>query len=220
MVKTSILTSLPNPDILRRKAQSVALLDAIMSPDWQYRYYSFNSKWSAGEMMASMRNGCGDNFFILFTQDGAILKGLAHETPISPWAREDKSLWPGIFEGVPTEFAEFLTEPAFDIPNTTYCLWRLHNDESWRMGSVQNPDDDGTRDGSEEHLTIFIGGPEAYQAYALEYYEKNLPIESLKQIYDHVPLSDELVRSLNPEVNVPSLRPDLDEIGYPSAEKA
>jgi hypothetical protein len=38
------------------------MLDAIMSPDWEYRYYFFDSKWGLSEMMASMRNGQGDDF--------------------------------------------------------------------------------------------------------------------------------------------------------------
>ena len=36
-----------------------AVLDLIVSPDWDGRYYSFNSKWSENEQMGSMRNGCG-----------------------------------------------------------------------------------------------------------------------------------------------------------------
>jgi hypothetical protein len=51
---------LPPPEQLRRLCQSLAMLDAIFSPEWQYRLYSFNSRWAKGEMMASMRDGQGD----------------------------------------------------------------------------------------------------------------------------------------------------------------
>jgi hypothetical protein len=71
---------------LKKLCQSLATLDAIMSPEWEYRYYSFNSKWAEGEMMASMRNGSGDEYFILFNSEGAIMKGFAHESSMSPWA--------------------------------------------------------------------------------------------------------------------------------------
>ncbi len=50
-----------------------------MSPEWEYRYYSINSKWDEGEMMASMRNGSGDEYFILFDSHGAIMKGFDHD---------------------------------------------------------------------------------------------------------------------------------------------
>ena len=129
MVMKSTLSALPDVITLRRKAQSLAVLDAIMSPDWQYRYYSFNSQWDADEMMASRKNGSGDELYVLFNPTGAILKSFDHESFMSPWAREDESLWPHIFAQVPADFQAFLKEPAFDIPNTTFCVWR-RNEES------------------------------------------------------------------------------------------
>jgi hypothetical protein len=66
-----------------RQARAL-MLEAIMSPDWEYRYYSFDSKWGLDEMMASMRNGQGDDFFILFNNNGAIIKGFDHESTMSP----------------------------------------------------------------------------------------------------------------------------------------
>jgi len=122
MVMKGTLSILPDVVGLRRKAQSLAALDAIMSPNWQYLYYSFNSKWDSGEMMASRKNGSGDELYILFNSSGAILKGFDHESFMSPWARDDQSLWPSIFDGVPAVFEQFLKEPFFDIPNTTFCV--------------------------------------------------------------------------------------------------
>ena len=75
MVTKATLESLPDIEGLRRLSQSLAMLDAIMSPEWDYRYYSFNSKWAENEMMASMRNGQGEEYFILFDSHGAIMKG-------------------------------------------------------------------------------------------------------------------------------------------------
>lgn len=217
MVNKSILAVLPVPDLLRRKAQSLALLDAIMSSDWQYRYYSFNSKWGDDdEMMASMTDGCGDNFFILFNQHGAILKGFDHESIISPWARDDRSLWPGLFDGVPPQFAPFLTEPAFDIPNTTFCVWRLNADNRWQIGVTSSPDSLDGSDGAEELLSIFVRGPESYKEFARDYYEKELPLESIESVYRHEPVTEELVSLLNQEVVLSDLRKEIKEIGYPA----
>lgn len=61
--------------------RSLAMLDAILSPEWEYRYYSFNSKWAEGELMGSMRSGCGDYWFALFCSAGVALHGIAHEAP-------------------------------------------------------------------------------------------------------------------------------------------
>src|SRR5689334_5634570 len=60
------LSPLPGVDHLRRLLQSMAMLDAILSPEWEFRYYSFDSKWSPGEQMGSMRDGGGDDFFAHF----------------------------------------------------------------------------------------------------------------------------------------------------------
>lgn len=67
---------LPGPPALERLTRSLAVLDAILSPDWEGRYYSFNAGWDAarGERMASMRDGCGDDWFLLFSPAGAFLK--------------------------------------------------------------------------------------------------------------------------------------------------
>jgi len=73
-------------------------------------------------MMASMRNGSSDEYFILFDSHGAIMKGFDHESAMSPWSAEEEKVWPGIFDGVPVEFETFLAEPAFSIPATTFCI--------------------------------------------------------------------------------------------------
>jgi hypothetical protein len=65
---TRSLADIPSISELQRQSQAIAMLDAILSPEWKYRYYSFNSKWGPGEMMASMRNGTGDDYFILFDE--------------------------------------------------------------------------------------------------------------------------------------------------------
>ena len=56
------------------------MLDAIIMPEWDYRYYSFNSKWSAGQEMASMRNGQSDAWFCVFSDVGVFFKGFDHES--------------------------------------------------------------------------------------------------------------------------------------------
>src|ERR1700740_1935501 len=112
---TADLSALPEAVGLRRLCRSRAMLDAILCPEWPYRYHSFNANWAAGEEMASMRDGCGDGYFILFTKAGAIMKGFAHES--EAWRRTSQrgQPLPGMFDGVPEEFAGFLDEPAFSM---------------------------------------------------------------------------------------------------------
>lgn len=68
-ISTRDLSDMPGVDTLERLSQSVAMLDAILSPQWDYRYFSFHAVWdtSMNERMASMRNGSGDEYFLVFT---------------------------------------------------------------------------------------------------------------------------------------------------------
>lgn len=79
MISTRDLSLLPDVDGLRRTWQSMAMLDAILCPEWQFRYYSFNAAWAVGEQMGSMRDGSGDDLFAHFGPVGCWLKGFAHE---------------------------------------------------------------------------------------------------------------------------------------------
>lgn len=59
------INELPAVDRVKHVAQGLALLDAIIMPEWEYRYFSFNCNWDGAgkEMMASMRDGSGAEYF-------------------------------------------------------------------------------------------------------------------------------------------------------------
>jgi hypothetical protein len=216
MVQKHTLANLPDIESLKRLSQSLAMLDAIMSPDeWEYRYYSFNSKWSKGEMMASMRDGEGDEYFILFNSHGAIMKGFAHESKMSPFHDNPPKVWRGVLDNVPSEFQDFLSEPAFSIEETTFCIWRKNSDSSWQVGNIDYPEVDDP-DGSEDLLWILDGNPETYQYFATEYYEQDIPLPAIQHIYAHKPLTNDIISELNAEVSKKELRNDIKEIGYPN----
>lgn len=214
MISTRNLTKLPDIDQLRRLFQSLAMLDTILSPEWGYRYYSFNSRWGEGEEMASMRNGAGDDYFALFNTNGAILKGFAHESPMSPYRTNPPVIWPGILDNVPNEFASFLVEPAFKMEDTTFCIWRLQNEPRWQTGNIDFPDGKDP-DGSQELLSILDGKPVSYKTWAEGYYEMSISLKAVTQIYAHQPLTQKLVRALNDDVSLEQLQDDITEIGYP-----
>ncbi|MFD9672648.1 hypothetical protein ACFWAO_12185 [Streptomyces sp. NPDC059981] len=75
-------------------------LTTPLSPDWESRYYSFNAGWADGEEMASMRNGSGDEYSIVFSAAGAYARGFDHESPMSPFGNDGEP-WPGVVDEVP-----------------------------------------------------------------------------------------------------------------------
>jgi hypothetical protein len=214
MISRRDLTRLPGVDRFRAVLQSMAMLDAILSPEWQYRYYSFNSRWSAGEQMGSMRDGCGDSFFALFNAAGCFLKGFAHESPMSPYCRRPKGIWSAVIDNVPAEFAACLQEPAFNIEETTFCIWRRYSDKSWQCGAIEFP---AATDpvGSASLLSPLDGQPASYQAWAEKYYERAVALTAVKHVYAHKPLSEKVVQKLNSDLLLKELAKDIQEIGYP-----
>lgn len=69
------------------------MLDAILGPDWERRYCSFHGRWADGEEMASMRNGSGDEYTIVFSAAGACVRGFCHESSMSPYVNDGEP-WP------------------------------------------------------------------------------------------------------------------------------
>lgn len=215
MISTRDMSHLPDVAAFRRLLQSLAMLDAILMPDWQYRYYSFNAHWSDGEQMGSMRNGCGDSFFAHFSSVGCWLKGFAHEYPMSPYRNRPPRRWLGVLDHVPPEFAGCLSEAAFSIQDVTFCIWRRFSDPSWRIGDIEFPLDHPDPDGSAFLLSDLDARPETYRDFSFEYYERELELNAISHVYAHLPLTDAVITSLNPELTMDDLEPDIIEIDYP-----
>ena len=159
MISTRDLTLLPDVDGLRRTLQSMAMLDAVLCPEWQDRYYSFNAAWGIGQQMGSMRNGSGDDFFAHFGPAGCWVKGFAHEYPMSPYSESPKRVWSGVLDSVPDEFAGCLREPAFTVEDVTFCIWRRYGDNRWQVGPVAFPPVTRTRTDRSSSCPTWTAGP-------------------------------------------------------------
>ena len=195
---------LPSIPEVRRITQSLAMLDAILSPEWDYRYFSFNSTWALGEEMASMRNGSGDDWFLLLSATGAALKGFAHELAV------DASFYQNIRDQVPALFSSFLGEPAFSMQHATFCYWRKATDPSWSKVSGALEDD-----GSEEMLALLVTGPSSYKEWAEGYFEVSVDLDAVSAVFSHQPLKDSVILALNPEAELAFTYAQALEIGYP-----
>lgn len=217
-ISTRDLSGLPDVGTLEKITRSLAMLDAILSPEWEYRYFSFNAQWDTtlGERMASMRNGSGDEYFLLFSGRGAIMKGFDHESPMSSWSNESHKAWPGVLDSVPPEFAAFLKEPAFNIADTTFCIWRTRGDSQWHRGIISFPEGPDP-DGSEGLLWALGGDQRTYQQFARDYFGMDLDLSAVRHVFDHAPLTPDLVRRLNPERKYAALVTEGIEIGYAMA---
>jgi hypothetical protein len=207
MISTSDFSALPPAADLQRLCKALAVLDAINSPDWQYRYYSYNPEWAPDEAVLEMRNGEGDEMLVFFRPEGCVINGLMHE-----YDQPNKAQ---VTRGLPEVFDDFMFgEPVSSI-GTTFCLWYT-TAHGWQTGVVENYDD-----GSEELLEIFDNQPATYVEWANVYFldETNrrpiLPTD-VAPIYHHEVLTKAMVLAVNEETtDWTMLAADLQEIGYP-----
>ncbi|MDU0302338.1 MULTISPECIES: hypothetical protein [unclassified Streptomyces] len=220
MTVHDVARRLPEIAVLREHCRSLAVLEAVLSPEWGSRRHSFNEQWSETESMASMRNGSGDEYSIVFSPAGAYVRGFDHESPMSPYAGDGP--WPGVLDEVPEVFRTCVEEPAFSdedgMPVVTACTWRQTADDRWRAEAIDFPvaateDPDGAG-----HLFRLLVDrtPEAFQRWAEDYYEVPVDLGVVRRVFSSHALTDELVRALNPEIVVADLSEDIAEIGYPA----
>lgn len=213
MVSSHDLTRMPDLAGFRRLTRSLAVLDAVMSPQWEYRYYSFDPSWGDGEMMASMRDGSGDHWFAVLCTAGAALVGLAHESP----GYKPGEPHPGVFAGLPEVFdANLRQEPAFETSNATFCVWRLWEQERWHSGASTGHELP-RKDGSAQLLSILEGRPEQYKAFAEDYFEREIGLADVAAVYEHQTIDRGLITRLNPEADVAAVEEELRTLGYPES---
>ncbi|HYV83440.1 MAG TPA: hypothetical protein VE931_08005 [Pyrinomonadaceae bacterium] len=214
MISSRSVAELPGIDDVKRISQSIATLDAIMTDEWEYRYFSFDANWGDGEMLATMRDGSGDSYLILFNSFGAIIKGYGHESEMAAYTIDSGKVWRGVLDEVPPEFETVLTDPAFVAEETSFCIWRKYSDSSWQTGKIDFPDSEFV-DGSEDLLFMLDGNPNTYHQWANEYYEVSIPLDAVKEVYEHKPLTQQLISRLNSKRRFEDLESDLDQIRYP-----
>jgi hypothetical protein len=205
--------NLPSIDDLKKYLQSLATLDSILSPEWEFRYYSFNSRWDKYTALASIRNGSGDHIFFVFNESGCLVKGFNHESSMSPFQLENNSIYPGIIDEVPTEFVEYLQDVSLVPEETSFCVWKKYSDISWQKGEVIFPHENDP-DGSKQLLSMIFTDPKQYQKWAEEYYETNIEIELITHIFSHKLLTQNIIFTINPQASLEMVNNDLQEIGY------
>ena len=239
---TENLNLIPKPIELQNLCKSISAIEAIISPLWEYRYYSYQKDWSETEEFCEMRNGQGDQMLILFRNDGICINGFASESEMNGWknvrVKEKKSLIDklfgskketnteliqripnGVVSELPESFKEFIYgEPVKSI-GTTFCIWNTGTDTDWKIGKITLPDDD-YKDGSSDLLELLDGKPATYKKWAEEYYEeefenRELKLDAVEKIYSGIIISKDLVLDINPEFeDFKRLKSDLNEIGY------
>lgn len=205
------------PD-LRALCRALATLDVVLDPGGEDRYHRYDTAWAPGAELASMRDGSGNEYSIVFTAAGAFVRGFDHESPMSPCVTDDGQPWPGVLDAVPGVFRECAAEPAFadefGTPYATVCLWREHHDAGWRHGAVAFPDDGD--DGADWMFALLTDRtPEAFRDWAQDYYEKPIDLDAVRHVHAGRPLTAKVVTALNSATTLAAVAGRVAAAGYP-----
>lgn len=191
------IDELPSVERIRYVAQGLALLDAILMPEWEYRYFSFNCNWDGAgtEMMGSMRNGSGAEFFLHFTNAGVAGK-VIYGSPLPDTSEH--------LDNMPEEFKSFKTEPAFSTNNASLFFWRGIKQLSWHASPC---------DLKEYPLLGFMAESiTAYKKLVRDYYETKVDTAILEEVFESLKITKEQLTALNPNIDMDDFADDLEEI--------
>lgn len=215
-MKNAIYTKLPNPERLKEILLSQSSLDIIMNDeeDAWLRLSSFYKNYFDGIDMVKIDNGAGDNMYILFSKDGVIIKGFDHESILSPYGNDEEKIAKGIYDSVPIELMELLKDESIEVNDVTFCVWRSQNDSSWKKGDVIIPEGYKEDDDGEGFLLGYVfDDADSWVGWGKDYYEKEIPLEYVKTIYEHKDITREVIEKINPKRDVDAVIKELKEIG-------
>ncbi len=187
------------------------MLDAIICEEWSGRFFSFNNTWDEENQMASGRNGSGDEFFMLFRGGECVFKQFLHELKPSSEISEVLSAAEQAAPFSSGLLTAFIGEPAFSAGEISQLAWYGLGSQKWfDVQPVPISEADSL-------LTLVLSGSwMEYIAWANDYFEADLSQVVVQAVFEFVPLTAELVKSINPDAALSGVLADAREFGYPS----
>lgn len=178
--------------------------------------YAYYPKWTEYQQLGAVRDGSGDELFAHFETLRCFIKGFGHESVMTPHRTSPPTPWPKLLESIPTEFESSLKEPALDVPNTTFAVWRRAEDAQWKTGDIDYPEGKDP-DGSAQLLSTLVPGVDEFTQWLTDIYEVGVDARVIADVFDHKPLSVSQLQQLNDNASERSLRAAVQQTGYPLA---
>jgi hypothetical protein len=143
--------SLPDPPTLVRRHEAlIAVEDLVAKPGDAFRMYGVERPdvWD-------FDSGSGDDYRLVLVGDDALLTVFAHESPQSPWGRDDElHEWPGMFDGLPEHLRARLPREPGEPLSVSACFWFTNG--AWHAG---NPEPVPQEDDGEDDFDLYAGDP-------------------------------------------------------------
>lgn len=201
------------PEALQLIMRRLMTLDLILCEEKWLRVHRYEPDWLNDAALGIVDNGAGDDLYVVFAPDGIVIKGFDHHSPLSPHAREDYEVWPGMYEEAPEKLLAYLDRDPdlFDREDVTFCLWRSPDDTHWWTGELE--DAEGLDDGSDFLFGYLLPTPEEYVDWAETYFGKSISFEAVRHVYAGGVITGGLVAELNPSRNVQEALDELKSLG-------
>ena len=132
-------------------------------------------------------NGSGDTLYVIFTEDIVLIKGFAHESSLSQFAKKefDRSVIQKIYEGVDEKYISLFDDREID--ETTFFIWydgKIHQNKL--------ADDDG----SKWMLGYICETYDDFKEFVTDYYEMDFDENLLEKLYNNGELSEKELSEL------------------------
>ncbi|WP_405828020.1 hypothetical protein [Streptomyces sp. NBC_01176] len=205
LAKTLTVTGIGN-------CRPLAILDVILSPDWEGRYYCMSAGWADGEEMTSMRNESGAEYSIVFSAAEVYVRGFDHESPMSPYGT---AACPGREWSTKSLIAQAFRRGAVlhrrgRRPCRDGLLVAVGHGRPVAPRDDRFPPRAVDPDGATGLFGLLTDrSPEAFQPFTEDCYDVPAGLAAVRHVHALRPLSRQLVSSLNPAVSLAGLAQDV-----------
>lgn len=190
MISTKDLSGLPNAERLKNFCKGLAALDIIMvEEEWSFiRHYTYNPAWRKGKEAFFATDGSDQSMIVMFAPEGCVINGVDSE--LYDWEKKLPRI-EDLTDGMPPALQKLMGSREVKKMKSTFCVW-TEDGITWYCNPM-----DG-EDASKDLLPLIDGDPQTYVEYGKWFYPADLPLETVRQLADGVPVTKELVIALNP----------------------
>ncbi len=233
-MKTPLNYQLPEIEDLRRIIKAIVVLDCILVPERDCRHHTYKTDPITGDEVACIKCKEDHEFQIMFNQQGAVISSTAPFT-LSDFYDSINLPYKNILEGflgkqrilnyldeirkgivgnIPQVFLNFICDAERE---SNYYFWRKTNSLNWNLGFPQDLVLNSSK--NRNHLSILQDNPAHFKHWAERQYRedlqgKEIPLESVRAIYNEENINLRLLKTISDDVNLFRIVEDLEYIGY------
>lgn len=195
-------------DNLLANLRVMTILDIIMIPDEKESWLRIINYTKQNNLeIYNINNGSGDTLKICILDNEILIKGFYHESELNQFAADEwnQNFFKYIYAGIPNQLKALLTEN--DIDETTFVMWYSPSDNNWKQNEWKD------NDGGKSYLFKYIcKNAEEWCNWAKYYYEKDIDVNVVKEIYYTKNATEEQIKLINPECDSDKVLKELERI--------